>query len=143
MQHLLFRGGKRVGADSAVGQQLEIPLGLRDLHMRREGTAMRRSSRVKRQSPTSISIDPNVRCEKVYPAEGTVKKLSDLKTIGVKLTRDQALHLARVLLAVTQDWKEIDITAFRLERRKSDGTHHITVTSANKEPTGKMEVVEL
>jgi len=55
--------------------------------------------------------------------------LKNLKTIGIKLSKDQAIHLARVLLAVTQDWDIIDITAYRFERRKSDGTYHITVTS--------------
>ncbi len=46
------------------------------------------------------------------------------------MTRDQAVLLARVLLAVSQEWDEIDVTAYRFERRKSDGTYHITVTSA-------------
>ena len=55
--------------------------------------------------------------------------MKDLKTVGIKLSKDQAIHLARVLLAVTQDWDIIDITAYRFERRKSDGTYHITVTS--------------
>jgi hypothetical protein len=29
----------------------------------------------------------------------------------MKLSKDQAIHLARVLLAVSQEWEEIDITA--------------------------------
>ena len=81
-----------------------------------------------RQSPTSISIDPNVRCVRVYPTEDTSKNITDLKTIGIRLDREQALHLSRVLLAVTQEWNEIDITAYRFEKRKFDGTYHITVT---------------
>lgn len=82
-----------------------------------------------RQSPKSITIDPNVRCERVYPIEGTHKRLSDLKTVGLKLSKEQAIHLARVLLAASQEWNTIDITAYRLERRKKDGTYHVTVTS--------------
>ena len=82
-----------------------------------------------RQSSTSITIDPNVRCQRIYPTEDTPKRIEDLKTVGVKLTGDQAIHLARVLLAVAQDWEEIDITAYRFEKRQSDGTYHITVTS--------------
>jgi hypothetical protein len=83
----------------------------------------------KRNSPTSISIDPNVRCLRVYPVEDSQKTVPELKTIGIKMTREQALHLARVLLAVTQEWDEIDVTAYRFDKRKSDGTYHITVTS--------------
>jgi len=82
-----------------------------------------------RRSPRSIIVNPNIRCLRIYPTEDTKKDLKDLKTIGIKLSKDQAIHLARVLLAVTQDWDIIDITAYRFERRKSDGTYHITVTS--------------
>ena len=86
-----------------------------------------------RKSPRSVIVNPNVRCLKVYPAENTNKNIKDLKTIGIKLSREQAIHLARVLLAVTQNWTEIDITAYRFKRRKIDGTYHITVTSYKKE----------
>lgn len=61
---------------------------------------------------------------------GTKKLVEDLDTIGFKLTRQQAVDLARVLLAVTQDWQELDITGFRRKRRRSDGTFRLTVTSA-------------
>ncbi len=86
-----------------------------------------------RKSPTSISIDPNVRCLRIYPTEDTSKSVEDLKTIGIKLNKEQATHLARVLLAVTQEWDEIDITAYRFDKRKSDGTYHITVTHFQQE----------
>jgi hypothetical protein len=86
-----------------------------------------------RKSPKGIAIDPNVRCLRVYPTEETDKSVKNLKTIGIKLSREQGIHLARVLLAVTQEWDEIDITAYRLMRRKSDGTYHITVTSFRPE----------
>jgi len=82
-----------------------------------------------RKPPESISIDPNVRCQRVYPTEDTKKSVLDLKTVGIKLSREQAVHLARVLLAASQEWDEIDITAYRFERRKSDDSYHITVTS--------------
>jgi hypothetical protein len=82
-----------------------------------------------RKSPKSILVNPNVRCLRVYPIEGTHKNVKELKTIGIKLSREQAIHLARVLLAVSQEWDEIDITGYRFERRKSDGTYHMTVTS--------------
>jgi hypothetical protein len=82
-----------------------------------------------RQSSKSIKVNPNVRCLRVYPIEDTAKDVTSLKTVGIKLSRDQAIHLARVLLAVSQEWDELEITAYRLEKRKSDGTHQVTVTS--------------
>jgi hypothetical protein len=69
---------------------------------------------------------------RVYPIEDTNKSIKDLKTIGLKLSKQQAIHLARVLLAVTQEWEEVDITARRFIRRKSDDTHPITVTTYEK-----------
>jgi type II secretory pathway pseudopilin PulG len=60
-----------------------------------------------------------------------------LKTVGFKVSREQGIALARVLLAVTQDWDEVDITAYRLEKRAVDGTYHITVTSFRKEQQRK------
>jgi hypothetical protein len=82
-----------------------------------------------RETATSISIDPNVRCLRVYPVETSNKTLSDLKTVGVRLSREQAIHLARVLLVVTQEWDHLEITAYRTSPRQSDGTYQITVTS--------------
>ena len=81
-----------------------------------------------RKSPASITIDPNVRALKIYPVENTEKTVSQLKTVGLKLSSEQAIHLARVLLAVSQEWDEIDVTGYRLEKRSSDNTYHITVT---------------
>jgi hypothetical protein len=82
-----------------------------------------------RQTTHSVTVDPNVRCRRVYPVEDSQRQISELKTVGLVLTRDQAIHLARVLLAASQDWEEIDITAYRFSKRKTDGTYHITVTS--------------
>ncbi len=82
----------------------------------------------RRETATTLRVDPKIRCLKVYPIEGTKKTLVDLKTVGVKMSREQAIHFARVLLAVTQDWDEVEITANRLDRR-SDGLHYVTVTS--------------
>jgi hypothetical protein len=61
-----------------------------------------------------------------------IKKIADLKTVGIKLSKEQAIHLARVLLAASQDWKEIDVTAWRVYKRRSDNTYNVTVTSAIK-----------
>ena len=82
-----------------------------------------------RQSPKSIRVNPNARCLRVYPVEDTTRSVKELKTVGLKLSKDQAVHLARILLAVSQDWDEVDITAYRFKKRRSDGTHQLTVTS--------------
>jgi hypothetical protein len=83
-----------------------------------------------RKSPKAIRISANVRCQRIFPVPGTKKVVEDLDTVGFKLTQPQAIHLARVLLAVAQDWEEIDVTGFRFKKRKSDGTFPLTVTSA-------------
>lgn len=80
-----------------------------------------------REASTSIVLDPNVRAMRVYPVEGSSKTVEDLQTIGIKVSREQAIHLARLLLAASQDWDEVDITANRLKARR-DGTFAVTVT---------------
>lgn len=82
-----------------------------------------------RRSARSISIDSNVRCTRIYPTDETQKTVEDLETIGIRLSREQAVHLARVVLAATQEWAVIDITGYRRERRASDGTYRLTITS--------------
>ena len=87
----------------------------------------------KRVSASSIRIDTNVRCQRIYPVEdrkNSTKTIADLKTVGIKLSRTQAVHLARVLLAASQEWEEIDLTAWRVYKRQSDSTYNLTVTSA-------------
>ena len=85
--------------------------------------------RLKRQSADAVSVDTNVRCLRVYPTEDTKRTVSELQTVGIKLSKDQAVHLARVLLVVTQEWDEVDITAYRFEKRQEDGTYRLTITS--------------
>lgn len=82
-----------------------------------------------RRTAGSVRVDTNVRCIRIYPTELNQKPVHELKTIGMKFTREQAIHLARVLLAVSQEWNSVDITAHRFDKRKSDGTYHVTVTS--------------
>lgn len=82
-----------------------------------------------RKSASTISIDTNVRALKVYPQEPSKKSLTELKTVGIRLNRSQAIHLARVLLCVTQEWESLEITAYR-RLRKSDGTCQVTVTTS-------------
>ena len=91
---------------------------------------MAKKAAKKRRSSSSIKVDPNVRCQRIYPVEDTKKEVGDLKTVGFTVTREQAIHLSRVLLAVSQEWDEMQVTAWRFDKRQSDGTYHITVTSA-------------
>lgn len=55
-----------------------------------------------RKSPKRVTIDSNVRYMRIYPTKDTKKDVSELKTIGIKLSKKQAIHLARVLLFVSQ-----------------------------------------
>jgi hypothetical protein len=86
-------------------------------------------SQLKRHSASAVEIDTNVRCLRVYPTEHTKRSVTDLQTVGIRLTKQQAIHLARVLLVVTQEWDEVDITAYRFEKRQEDGTYRLTITS--------------
>jgi hypothetical protein len=97
---------------------------------------------MKRQSARAISIDSSVRCDRIYPTEDTKRTVEDLQTVGIKLNREQAIQLARVLLAVTQEWDEVDITAYRFRKRQDDGTYKITVTSMVEAEAGGDEVVD-
>lgn len=83
----------------------------------------------KRKTASAVEVNTNVRCERIYPTEDTKKTIADLQSVGIKLSNEQALHLARVLLAVTQDWDHVDITAYRFDQRKSDGSYRLTITS--------------
>jgi hypothetical protein len=85
--------------------------------------------RSKRQSASAVTVDPNVRCLRVYPTEGTKRTISDIQTAGIRLSKEQAIHLARVLSAVTQQWDEVDITAYRFEKPQEDGTYRLTILS--------------
>jgi hypothetical protein len=82
----------------------------------------------KRQSASAVTLDSNVRCVRVYPTEETKHTVADLQTVGIRLTKEQAIHLARVLLLVTQEWEEVEMTAYRYEKRQEDGTYRLTIT---------------
>ena len=86
-----------------------------------------------RKSPKDIRLKTNIRCLRIYPVEKSSKNISELNTIGIKLNREQAIHLARVLLAVSQDWDDIEITGYRFKESSSDGTYPLTVSSHKPE----------
>jgi hypothetical protein len=85
---------------------------------------------MQRRSATSVTIDTNVRSLRIYPTEDTTKTVKELQSVGFRLSREQAIHLARVLIAVTQEWDQVEITGYRFKRRNSDNTYPITVTSS-------------
>lgn len=79
-------------------------------------------------STAQVKLDINARCLRIYPTEMTKKTVANLQTVGIGLSAEQAIHLARLLLVAAQDWEEIGITAYRFRSRKSDGTYQLTVT---------------
>lgn len=82
---------------------------------------------MKRLSPKSINVKSNLKVNKVYPLLDTKKTIDTLKTVGVQLNKQQAIEVARVLLAVTQNWSNIDLTFYRKPDQK--GKYNLTITS--------------
>jgi hypothetical protein len=78
---------------------------------------------------TSLTLDTHVRCLQVYPPEGADPTLASLKTVGIKLSKNQAIDLARVLLAAAHEWNELELVAYRGEKRKSDATYRLSVVA--------------
>jgi hypothetical protein len=81
---------------------------------------------------TSLIIDTHVRCLQVFPKENEAG-FKDLKTMGLRLSRDEALHLARALLAATQEWEEVELVVHRFDKRKSDNTYLLSVVPEHHE----------
>lgn len=83
-------------------------------------------------SVKSLTVDQNVRCQRIIPVEGDDCPAKHSRrwrghTIAFHLTREQAVHLARVLLAGTQEWDGMWVTAWRNQKR-ADDTYPVTVT---------------
>jgi len=70
-----------------------------------------------------------IRAKKVYQMENSNKVGSDLKSIGIKLTLEEAFELGQALVRASRYWKVIDITGYRFSKIKSDQIHHLTITS--------------
>jgi len=56
----------------------------------------------------------NIQCKKIYPTLDIKKQVSDLKTVGLQLNKEQAIELAKKLLGAAQSSNIIDITGYRL-----------------------------
>jgi hypothetical protein len=81
---------------------------------------------------TSLTIDTHVRCRQIFPKE-TEAAYQELETMGVKLSREEALHLARAILAATQEWEEVELVVHRFDKRKSDNTYLLSVVPEHHE----------
>ncbi len=85
-----------------------------------------------RKTLTSLTIDTHIRCLQVFPKEKEAT-YKDLETMGVKLSREEALHLARAILAATQEWEEVELVVHRFDKRKSDNTYLLSVVPEHHE----------
>jgi hypothetical protein len=81
---------------------------------------------------TSLTIDTHIRCLQVFPKESEAA-YTKLETMGVKLSREEALHLARAILAATQEWKEVELVVHRFDKRKVDNTYLLSVVPEHHE----------
>lgn len=81
---------------------------------------------------TTLTIDTHIRCLQIYPKD-TETAYKDLKTIGLRLSRQEALRLAGALLAAAQEWQEVELVGHRFDRRKSDNTYLLSVVPEHHE----------
>jgi hypothetical protein len=81
---------------------------------------------------TSLTIDTHVRCLQVFPKANDAA-YKELKTMGVRLSREGALHLARALLAAAQEWQEVELVVHRFDQRQSDKTYLLSVVPEHHE----------
>jgi hypothetical protein len=81
---------------------------------------------------TSLTIDTHVRCRQIFPLEKAAA-YKELATMGVRLSREEALHLARAILAATQEWEEVELVVHRFDKRKSDNTYLLSVVPEHHE----------
>ncbi|MGQ9920447.1 MAG: hypothetical protein ACUVRZ_03860 [Desulfobacca sp.] len=81
---------------------------------------------------TTLTVDTHIRCRQIYPKE-TDAAYADLKTVGVRLSREEALHLAAALLAAAQEWREVELVVHRFDRRTSDHTYLLSVVAEHHE----------
>ena len=79
-----------------------------------------------KKSIINLGVDLKSRCLKVFPPP-EAEPYRDLANFRFRLNRDQALQLARALLAATQEWEEVEVVVHRFERRKSDGAFLVSV----------------
>lgn len=87
-----------------------------------------------KKSLTSLSIDMHIRCRQIFPPENEAA-YKNMETMGVKLSREEALRLARAVLAATQDWQEVELVVHRFDKRPSDRSYLLTVVPAHHEVT--------
>lgn len=81
---------------------------------------------------TPLTVDNHIRCRQIYPKESDTA-YRELKTVGVRLSQDEARHLAAALLAAAQEWQEVELVVHRFDKRQSDNTYLLTVVPEHHE----------
>ncbi len=81
---------------------------------------------------TTLTVDTHIRCQQIYPKEHEAQ-YRELKTVGVRLSQNEARHLAAALLAAAQEWQEVELVVHRFDKRKSDNTYLLTVVPEHHE----------
>jgi hypothetical protein len=81
---------------------------------------------------TPLTVDTHIRCLQIYP-KGEEAAYQHLKTVGVRLSRPEALRLATAILAAAQEWQEVELVVHRTEKRASDHTYLLTVVPEHHE----------
>lgn len=68
----------------------------------------------KRESLKNVEIPTYCKCEKIYPIISFTDAQVEHSTIGISLSKDQAIELATFLLIASTKWeKDIVVTAYR------------------------------
>jgi|GEM_PF-2130517 len=81
---------------------------------------------------TPLAVDTHIRCRQIYP-KGEDAAYQNLKTVGVRLSRPEALRLATAILAAAQEWQEVELVVHRSDRRASDQSYLLTVVPEHHE----------
>jgi hypothetical protein len=84
---------------------------------------------MKRITAKALDFEIDAKCDKLYPID-PANLNADLKTIGFRLNKKQALSMAKLLL-LCSEWESVDVTIYRKPRK--DGTHQITITSMQQQ----------
>jgi hypothetical protein len=78
------------------------------------------------KNSTSITLDPQARSKRLTKS---VTLPSDLKSIAITISREQATQLAKALMEASHEWNEIDIHGYRPSKQKmsKSKTYHLTI----------------
>jgi hypothetical protein len=87
------------------------------------------------------SSNQNLSCARVYPTGAIKKQISDLKTVILDLTPEEAGDLASALQSeIGQGGGTVRVVGFR--KPKKDGTHRLSVRSLKNRPSRRRESLD-